>query len=266
MNVPAMNVPLLLDIGRARIRLVTGLLVGLAALTVMYLAMFPAIKDQLDLFAAELPDAMKALIGDADLSTLEGYLRSEVFALTAPILVAALAITTAVALTRAERDLTLTPFFNAPISRLRLASTHLASSLLVAVTGGAVVVVAILAGTPLAGSGVEVARVLAATAHLTVFAAAMGAVAFGVAAATGSPAAGLGAGWGLMLVSFVANSVAELVAGAGWLADVSPWSWYGGGAALTHGLDAGGIGLLVALGGAAAATGLLVFRRRDLGL
>ncbi len=261
-----MNLALLLDLGRARRRLVLGLLAGLAALTVMYLALYPTMKEQLELFAGEMPDAMRALIGDADLATPEGYLRSEVFALTAPLLVTALAIATAVALARSERDLTLTSVFTTPLSRRALATTHLVASLLVAVAGGAVVLAAILVGAPAAGAEVGLGAIAAATVHLVVFAAALGAVAFAVAAATGSPTAGLGVGWGLLVASFAANGVAEMLDGLGWLADVSVWGWYGGGAALTDGFDPTGLALLASLGVAASLVGIARFDGRDLDL
>jgi|GEM_PF-3079319 hypothetical protein len=83
---------------------------------------------------------------------------------------------------------------------------------------------------------------------------------------TGSPGMATSAGWLTIFVSFLANSLAELIDGRRWLARVSPWSWHGAGEALTDDFNAANFGLLVlaviVVGGAAIAA----FERRDLHL
>ena len=259
-----MNFALLVDLARARWRFVVGLSVSLVGLSVLYLGMYPTLREQLEVFARGLPDAIRALIGDADLGTPEGYLCSEVFAITAPFLVAALAITIGVSLARSERDRTLISMFAAPLSRRTLALTHLTWTLVVALAGATVVLVTTVVGADLAGMGVSVAAIAAATLHLAAFSSAMGAVAFAGAAATGSPAVGLATGWGVTVAAFVTDSVSHLVDSAAWLADVSPWGWYGGGVALSEGVDPLGVGLLLTLTALAASFGIIAYGRRDL--
>ena len=69
----------------------------------------------------------------------------------------------------------------------------------------------------------------------------------------------------MLLLSFVANSVGALVEDLAVLQDVSPWGWYGSGAALTEGFDATSWLLFVATA-VVAAVGFVLFERRDLQL
>lgn len=259
-----MSPAIVTDLLRSRIRFVTSLLGGLVLASVGYLALYSSIEAQLEAFVGDLPDVYRAFIGDADIATPEGYVRSQVLSLVGPLLVSAVAIASGAVLARTERDRTLMGTLLSPAPRRALVLSHAAYVLLVAATGGAVVVLAILGGAPLAGADLSVAAVLGAALHVAALGAATGLVALAAGAATGSPGAAMGAGWGVVVVGFLANSVGELTAGLSWLTDVSPWGWYGSGAALQEGVDGGGIALLSATGAVALAVAVWSFTRRDL--
>lgn len=257
--------PLLLDGLRARARVLLALTFGLVALSVAYLAIYPQLEGQLQAFAGDLPEVYDALLGDADITTPEGYVRSQVFSLVAPLLVSGVAIGAGASLARAERDLTLGATYAAPVHRRTLAGARVALVAAVALLGGVAVVVGVVVGAPLAGADVALDAVVAATVPLVGLALFAGAVAWAVGAATGAPGAALGAGWALVGLSFVANSAGALVGDLAWLTDASPWGWYGAGAALTEGFDPASL-LLFAGAAVAVVLGLVAFDRRDLHL
>lgn len=263
---PAIHPVLLRDLFRSRRRLVVGLLAGLAAFVLLYLAIFPSLQEQMAAFSADLPDAMRAFIGEADIATPEGYIRSQAFSLSAPLLVSALAIAAGVAMTKSERDRTLTSVYFAPVSRTTVALTHAALVVLVSLAGGVVVALAVVVGGPLADAQVGLAHLAGACLHLAALATAMGAVAFGAANWTGSPATGNAAGWGLVAASFLANSIASLVDDLAWLGDAQPWGWYGSGAPIDTGVVWGDLGLLFGLAVLGIAAGVRGYVRRDLQL
>lgn len=257
--------PLVFDALRARRVTVAALLIGLLAISVGYLALFPQLEEQLQSFAGELPEFYDALVGDADFSTPAGYVRTQVFALVAPLVAVGVAIAAAAGLAKQERAVTLTPVYLAPVSRSGIAGAHLLAAWGIGLAAAIGVFVGVVIGAPLAGADVSVGAIVAATVPFIGITWAAAAVAWVVGAATGAPGAASGAGWTFVAVSFLANSVGEVVSSASWLTDVSPWGWYGAGKAVTDGFDPMSL-LLFALAFALVPLGLTLFARRDLQL
>lgn len=257
--------PLVLDALRARRVAVVAVLVGLLAISVGYLAVFPQLEEQLQSFAGELPEFYDALVGDADFSAPAGYVRTQVYALVAPLVAAGVAIAAAAGLAKQERAVTLTPLYLAPVSRATLAAAHLLAAWGVGLAAAIGVFVGVVIGAPLAGAEVGIGAIIAATVPFIGFTWAAAAVAWVVGAGTGAPGAASGAGWAFVAVSFLANSIGEVVPSASWLTDVSPWGWYGAGEAITDGFDPMSL-LLFALALVLVPLGVVLFRRRDLQL
>jgi ABC-2 type transport system permease protein len=257
---------LTLDLLRSRRTLVLAICGGLLFTAIGYLALFPSLEDQLLTMAEDLPDTYKAFIGDTDIASAEGYIRSQVYSLLAPLLVAGAAISAGASLARAERDQTLVVYAVQPLSRRALAGSWFTLVALVAVIGGLASFIGVVIGAPLAGADVGIDRILLATLPMLMFGMLVGSIALLVSTLTGSPGMATSAGWLTILVSFLANSLAELIDGLRWLARVNPWSWHGAGEALTDDFNAANFGLLVlaviVVGGAAIAA----FERRDLHL
>ncbi len=107
---------------------------------------------------------------------------------------------------------------------------------------------------------------IAATIPIVVFGVFVGGVTLVVAAATGAPGTATATGWGLVAAAFVANSVAELIDSASWLAEISPWSWHASGRAIDGPADLLGLGLLTAAAAIALAVAANAFGRRNLHL
>ena len=256
---------LVLDALRARRVALVAVLVGLLAISVGYLALFPQLEEQLQSFAGDLPDFYDALVGDADFSTPAGDVRTQVYALVAPLVAAGVAIAAATGLAKQERSVTLTPSYLAPVSRSTLALSHLLAAWGIGLAAGVGVFVGVLVGAPLAGAEVPVLDIVAATGSLVGFTWAAAVVAWAVGCATGSPGAASGAGWAFVAVAFLANSVGEVVRDLSWLTEASPWGWYGAGAPVTDGFDPMGL-LLFALAFLLVPVGLRLFATRDLQL
>lgn len=256
---------LVLDALRARRVALVALLLGLLAISVGYLAMFPQLEEQLQAFAGDIPEFYDALVGDADFTTPAGYVRTQVYALVAPLVAAGVAIAAATGLAKQERAVTLTPTYLAPVSRSTLALSHLLTAWGIGLAAGIGVLVGVAIGAPLAGAEVPLGNIVAATVPFVGFTWAAAAVAWTVGCATGAPGAASGAGWAFIAVSFLANSFGEVIRDLSVLTDVSPWGWYGAGAPITDGFDPQGL-LLFALAGLLVPVGLRAFGHRDLQL
>lgn len=259
-------ITLMVDLLRSRKTLVLGVCAGLLFTAIAYLALYPSLDDQLQGFADDLPDAYKAFIGDADIASPEGYIRSQVYSLIAPLLIAGAAIAAGSSLARAERDQTLVVFAVQPLSRRQLAGSWWTFVLILAAVGGLASFVGVLIGGPLAGADVGIDRIVLATLPTLVFGMLAGGVALLVSTLTGAPGMATGLGWMFILVSFLANSLGELIDSLSWLANVNPWSWHGAGEALTGDFDTMNFVLLVVATIVVGVGAISAFERRNLHL
>ena len=259
-------IALAVDLLRSRRTLLLGICAGLLAVAIGYLALYPSFEEQLQTFADDLPDAYKALLGDIDLATPEGYIRSQVYSLIAPLLIAGAAIAVGSGLARAERDQTLAVLAVTPLPRRSLAGAWWLSIVMVAGAAAVTAIVGVAIGAPLAGADVSLGRIVAATLPLFFFGVLVGSVALLVGTLTGAPGSATGAGWLFIVASFVLNSVAELIDSASWLSSISPWSWHGAGAPITEPFDGGSFVALVGSALVVGAAALWQFERRNLHL
>lgn len=257
---------LTLDLLRSRKTLVLGICAGLLFTSIGYLALYPSLDDQLQDLADDLPDVYKAFVGDADIASPEGYIRSQVYSLIAPLLVAGAAIAAGASLARAERDQTLVVFAVQPLSRRTLAGSWWAFVAVVAGIAGLASFIGVTIGGPLAGADVGIDRILLATLPMLVFGVLVGSVALLVSTLTGAPGMATGIGWMTILVSFLANSLAELIDGLSWLSNINPWSWHGAGEALTDDFNTVNFVLLVLTTVAVGVGAIATFERRNLHL
>jgi|GEM_PF-1867763 len=255
-----------LDLLRSRKVLVLGICAGLLFTSIGYLALYPSFDDQLQGFADDLPDAYKALVGDADIASPEGYIRGQVYSLIAPLLIAGAAIAAGSSLAKAERDQTLVVFVVQPISRRRLGCSWWTFVVVVAAIGALASFIGVVIGGPLAGADVGIDRIALATLPMLAFGMLAGSVALLVSALTGAPGMATGIGWMFILVSFLANSLAELIDNLSWLSKVNPWSWHGAGEALTSDFATLNFVLLLVTTLAVGVGAISTFERRNLHL
>jgi ABC-2 type transport system permease protein len=249
-------------------RSLPGWTLAIAAVALMYAAFWPTVNspEMADALAA-YPDDVLAALNSGDLSTAQGYLGGAVYGLLVPLLVAVFMIAAGARSVAGDEEAgTLELALAHPVSRRRLALRRLGAAL----TGMAVVAVVLFAlMTALRGpfelDTVSVGGFLAMNAHLALFGAAFGTLAFAVGAATGSRSLALGLSAGIALLAFLANSVFPQVAALEWTRTVSPFHWYLGGDPLTNGLQWPGALALAVTTAVLAVVGTVLFARRDIG-
>lgn len=242
--------------------------VSLAAITAMYLAFYPSMAtDEMEAVMAGLPEALMSGMGWDRIATGSGYLESTIYGLLAPALLLVYGIAAGARLLAGhEEDGSLELEGTAPVSRRQLLLERFAALAFALVVLCAALGVATLVLVPALGMEVTSANILAATLGLWLFVLAMATVGFAVGAASGRRALALGAGAGLAVFAYMADTIGEMMAGGDWLSTISPFGWYLGGDPLTQGVDGAGYALLAVLVAVALVAGLLRFERRDLGV
>ena len=243
---------------------------GLAALTLMQLAVYPSVRSQgakmRDLINS-YPSAFKAMFGmeGVDFTSGPGYLSTETFSLLAPLMLIGLGIALGAGVIAGEEERgTLDLLMASPVSRGRVLAAKALGALaaLVAVaTGFYVTVLAAASGYDM---GVSAGLLAQATVAVLLLAITCGAVAFLAGAATGKRGAAIAAGAGFAVISYFIDSLAEITSA------VRPWRV----ASVFHQASAtgalqGGLGIAGPLATAAFAAACLLaawylFARRDL--
>jgi beta-exotoxin I transport system permease protein len=258
-----MSVPVLALAVRLRLLGTALAAVGMALVIVMVGALFPAVGDSIG--KLDVPEGVATLLGGADYSTIAGWMRSEIGAVYGPLVVGAVAITGAVAVTAGEEEdgiLALT--LAHPVART---SVLLAKAAAVAVT--VLIVVAgtfagLLLGVAVAGGGLSVGRIAALCVHLAFFGWCVGGLALGLAGLTGRRAVANAGAAAFAVLGFLVNGFAPLVGGLHWLKYLSPFYYYAGHDPLGNGIHATDLVVLGVATLAFVATAVIGFSRRDL--
>lgn len=248
-------------------RSLLGWALAIVAVGTMYASFWPTVQTpEMARAMAAYPQGLLEAFNYTDLTSAAGYLGGAVYGLLVPLLVAVLAITVGTrAIAGDEEGGTLDLVLAHPVGRVRLA-LHRFAALAVGVVGVAVLLgVAMLAlRTVVEFTGVTVGGFAAMTLHLALFGTTFAALAFAVGAATGRRAAALGAGAGVAVAGYLANSVLPQVDGLARARDLSPFHWYLGGDPLVDGLQPGGLLALAGTTVVLVALGTWRFTRRDL--
>lgn len=243
---------------------------GLIGLSALMVSVFPAVRDNpgLNRLAQDYPQALKGVIGfggQVDYLTPAGFLGSEVFALTAPLLLLVAAIGGgAGAIAGEEERGTLDLLLANPLSRRRLALEKLAA-LAAELCGLAVVLwLALVVGGRVAGMHISAWKLGAGSLSLLLLALLFGALAMLTGAASGHRARAIALTTAVAVAAYLVNSLAPLAGPLKPLRPLSPFFHYGAGDPLRDGLDPWHA--LVLLLAAVVASGLVpfVFERRDL--
>jgi beta-exotoxin I transport system permease protein len=251
----------------AQRRSVIGWGIGLAAVALMYAAVYPSIKQSaadLDKYLQNLPDAVRSIIG-TDYTSPAGYLRAELFSLLGPVLLLVYGIGAGGKTIAGEEEArSLDLLLTTPMPRGRvvmdkaitLSLTLLALSVLVCV-------VVILLGPPF-GLDVAIADVAAMCAMFFLLGLAFSWFALAVGCATGRRAWASGVAGGVAVVTYVLNAIAPTVSGLSWARPLSPFRWYLEPDPLVTGFHAENVLVLVAIAVVCVLAGVWTFGRRDL--
>jgi ABC-2 type transport system permease protein len=236
-------------------------LVGYAALIV---SVYPTVRDnpELDELVESYPEALKAFIafgGQFDFTSAAGYLGSELFSFMMPAIFLVASVGNGAGSIAGEEERgTLDLLLSVPLSRARIALEKLGAMCLEMVGLGAVLWLALWIGARAFSMDVS-------AGHLVVLAIAYGAIAFMLAGATGRKGLAVGVTVALAVAAYLVNSLAALVDALEPFQKVTPFYHYAASDPLHQGLDVWHTLFLLAVGAAASAVGVFLFRRRDVG-
>ncbi|HXF72004.1 MAG TPA: ABC transporter permease subunit [Actinomycetota bacterium] len=243
---------------------------GLVALVLMYASFWPSVRtsgERFNEFLRQAPSWVRDLIGSPDFATPEGYARSELFALTLPIVLLVYGIGLGARAVAGEEERgSLDLLLSLPVRRGRVVAERFAALagglLLLSATAWA----AILVLGPPFELRLDPAAVAAACLLAGLLGLAFGSVALAVGAATGRRARAAGVAGALALLSFLVNTFATSVDWIRPLRWASPFRYYAAHDPLLGAFRPLDALVLAAIAAIALAVAVATFERRDLGV
>lgn len=214
---------------------------------------------------ASFPKELVAMIGGADMGTVQGFLQAEIFSITAPIAILVVTIVMgARALAGEEEKHTMGLLLGNPITR-----SHLIVEKSLAMVGYSIVVgvttfLGTWVGVLLAGLDVSAINLAAASALVTLMGLVFGGLALAIGAATGRSRVASGASTGVALLAYFMFSFFPLSTTFAPLAMYSPFDLYLGSDPLNNGMAWGDAAILAGLFVVLVAVAIPVWSRRDL--
>lgn len=243
--------------------------VGIVALTAFTVLAYGSIKnqaDQLNKAFSGLTSTAGSFFGTSNMFSPDGYLNSQLYYITLPILFIILGVTLGSSLiSKEERQHTMELLLARPISRSHLLLAKIiAADVIVAVLGAVVAACVLLCGL-IVGLGLPAGHILLATLWMTLFSGAFGAVAFTLYAASSlTRRAAAAAAILLSLGGYILTSIGHLVHGIDWLGKLFPYHYYDPGQILNGHVARGLVIYVAALYVAALVISIVGFRRRDI--
>jgi ABC-2 type transport system permease protein len=243
--------------------------VGIVALTAFTVLAYGSIKsqaDQLNKAFSGLTSTAGSFFGTSNMFSPDGYLNSQLYYITLPILFIILGVTLGGSLiSKEERHHTMELLLARPISRTQLLLAKIiAADVIVAVLGAVVAVCVLLCGL-IVGLGLPAGHILLATVWMTLFSGAFGAVAFMLYAASSlTRRVAAAAAILLSLGGYILTSIGHLVHGIAWLGTLFPYHYYDPGQILNGHVARGLVIYVAALYIGALIISIVGFRRRDI--
>jgi ABC-2 type transport system permease protein len=236
---------------------------GLALMAALVVYVYPSYSNQLADF--DIPEAMRALIGDVDYGTPEGFLAAE-FMSWVPIVLVVFAVTSGTgAIGSEEANGKLDLLLSQPISRARLTLEKLAGLQVATVTVAAITYVGWLISVPFVDIDVSLGDLALATANLIPLTLMLQALGCFASVSLGSRGTATGAVTAFAIASYFLNYLASLVEAIEPLRAVSVFHHYHGTEVITDGVQWDGLGLLLGLYALFAGLSVFAFRHREIG-
>lgn len=243
--------------------------IGIIALIALTVLAYGSVRDQageLNKAFGNLSSSISSFVGTSDMFSPAGYLNSQLYYITLPVLFILLSITlTSSLVNKEESNRTLELLLARPVSRTSLLAAKAISGCVVIAILGAVTALTVVLCAAAIHIDISVGNLLLATTAMVLFSGAFGALAFMLFAA--STATRHLAVVVAVLVSFggyILSSLAGLVHGLAWLAKIFPYHYYDPGAMLTGKLSAGLVLYIAAIYVGSMLVAVLGFRRRDI--
>lgn len=243
--------------------------VGIASILALTVLAYGSVRDQADQLNkafGHLSSSISGFVGTGDMFSPVGYLNSQLYYITLPILFIILSVTLSNALiNREESRHTLELLLARPIGRSRLLIAKAAAGALIVGVLGAVTAVVVIVCSMAVDINVSVHNLLMTTLWMTLFSGAFGALAFMLYAA--SQATRRLAAVVAILLSFggyILSSLGSMVHGLSGIAKILPYHYYDPGAMLTGKVSSGFIIYVLAMYAISICIALVGFRRRDI--
>lgn len=261
--------PLLIKSLTDHIRSIVAWSVGVISIVVVQLCVYPTIRDsqsEVGNIADAFPEAFQKIFRMQDYTSEVGYLSTELFTATLPLIFIAIAITWGARLTTEEEDAgTADILFALPLARRSYVATRFVVVVNVLFIVALALVSALLIGARILDFSIPIRDLCAGAWSLfglgLVFCS--GAAAFG--ALTGRRSVALGISATLAIGFFVLYSLAPLVSSIDALTPFNPLQWTIGSKPLMRGFDVGYAITIVVTSAILAVTTFTAFEQRDIG-
>jgi len=250
-------------------RQILGWGIGSGLLTIWLIVFYPFIRDSegMNELIEEMPPAMLSAFGIDPLTftTGAGYISGQLYSFIGPILIIGFAVSLGVAITATEEhDNTMDMLLSAPISRVHVVLSKLASSTIALSVIPVAMALALLAMNGPVDLKLSISGVLSMNTSLLLLGLLFGAVAAGTGSFTGNPGTARGVALTLAILSWFVTAFEPLF---NWLtlpATVSPFTWYMDRNLFLEPWPSGVIWLIAATV-AFALVAVWLFNRRDIG-
>lgn len=243
--------------------------IGLALLTFFTMAFWPSIRGnaQYDKLLKQMPDTLKAFVGDQPFSTPEGYLQAQLFLYVVPVLFMIYAIGRgADAIAGEEERRTMDLLLSVPVGRGRVVLEKFAAMVVGVGLLGLILLILLELCAKLFDMNIGFENLAAATLGSALLGLVFGAVALAVSASVGKKGLAVATAAALATAAFFINSIARVVDALKTYQKLSPFHWYLSHSPLENGFDLPGYGLLIAAVVILLAISVTRFERRDVAI
>lgn len=242
-------------------------IIALITLTVLAYGSIKGQAEQLNKAFGSLSSSIGGFVGTSDMFSPVGYLNSQLYYITLPILFIILTVTLAGGLLyKEERSGTLELLLARPVGRSRLLLAKVLAGTAVVAVIGAVVTVATLLCCFAIHLNVPAGHIVLASIWMVLFSGAFGAIAFMLyATSTLTQRLAAAVAIALSLGGYILTSLGGMVHGLSGVAKLLPYHYYDPGAILNGKISGGLIIYVAAIYAISLAVALLGFRRRDIG-
>lgn len=242
---------------------------GVTLLLLFYNLMFTSVQG-IDLSGINQmmeSEVMQGFFGGVyDLSTPEGWLSTELLPLLGPLIFIVFAVSFANStLTGEEETGTLNLLLTNPISRTTVFLHKFFAMSLGTLALGLVFWIGNIVGTSLAKMGLSFISLAEVTFSLVLLGLLFGTFALALGGLSGNRGMATGVPSAVGIISYLLNSMSEIIPGLEPFRPASVFYYYEGGEVLQNGIDFGDVGILLVGIAVLFAVGLYGFQRRDIG-
>jgi len=249
-----------------------GWAIGVFGIVLLIVLSYPAVRDQPSIgdLLEDYPDFVEQILGlggGLDITSPEGYLQSQLFANTFPIIFLIFLVAFAARETAGEeRDRTMNLALAHPLRRERFILEKFAAMALAGLALSAVAMVTLMAFGPIVDMSLSISGYIGATVSVYLIGMVFAALALALGASTGSRGVTYGVTATLAVAMYVLWGLAPLVSALRGLDRLNPFYWGLAGLPIVNGLQVGNALLLLAITVIFAGAAVAGFRRRDIGV